>query len=84
MFRLMNVLKRFRKQTGMSQEQLGAHLNGLTQAAISQYERGIRTMEPTVAHKFLDLARSHGFEATLEDVYPRPDSLPDLSAATGA
>lgn len=70
----MHVFESFRKQQKLSQNDLGLLL-GLPETAaqsrISHYETGRRKIPTGVAHRFIELAASHGAEYTLESIYPK-------------
>lgn len=52
----------------MTQAELAAAV-GVTQSAVSQYERGDSQITPNVARRLIELAREHGVKATFDDIY---------------
>ncbi len=75
----MSIFKRFREHVRWSQADLAARLGLSGQSTVGNYERGDRLPEIDVAYRFLDLARAHGFQATLEDIYPRAPDREDAA-----
>ncbi|WP_454826066.1 helix-turn-helix domain-containing protein [Paraburkholderia xenovorans] len=64
----MNGLIALRKRLKMSQTDLGDAI-GVTQSAISQYERGDCLMTPDVAIRLVQFARARGIAATMDALY---------------
>jgi transcriptional regulator with XRE-family HTH domain len=71
----MNGLIALRKKLQMSQAEVGAAI-GVTQSAISQYERGDCLMTPDVAIRLVQFARRKGIRATMDALY-----MTDVEAA---
>jgi putative transcriptional regulator len=66
----MNSLIDLRKRLSLSQAELGSAIE-VNQSAISQYERGEIAMNPDVALRLIDFARSRGIEIAMETLYRR-------------
>lgn len=71
----MSIYERFRQHAGWTQTALADAL-GQTRAAVSMWEKGERTPKPETAHAFLAVCKANGFEATLYDIYPAPETEP--------
>lgn len=64
----MHGVQQIRQRLGMTQAELAAAV-GVTQSAVSQYERGDSQITPNVARRLIELAREHGVKATFDDIY---------------
>jgi transcriptional regulator with XRE-family HTH domain len=69
--RRKNGLKKIRKKLKLSQGKLAKRL-GVAPSTVSNYEIGVRTIDPEFAYAVISLAQKHGVPATLEDIYLRP------------
>lgn len=65
---LSNPWQRYRSQTGVSQATLAQEL-GISQVAISGYERRIRKPLPRIAQAFVALAAARKVRMTWEEIY---------------
>lgn len=65
---MVHAFRKFRAFADLTQEELGQAL-GITQTAISNYERGVRDPELEVARRFLRLAACYKYATSLDDVY---------------
>ena len=78
----MNTIKAIRERLKLSQEAMGESI-GCSQGNVSLYERG-QTVPPDTGKKLIELARSHGLELSLDQIYglaPLPDAEPEAKAA---
>ena len=64
------TLKSIRKKTGLSQKAL-AELLLIKQSTVCSYENGDRQVNRKIAYKYIDIAKKHGIQITLENIYPR-------------
>lgn len=70
----MTIFERFRKHMDWTQVRLAEEL-GVSKQLINLWERDpARRPRPDDAHRFIALAARHDFTATLEDVYPAPET----------
>jgi putative transcriptional regulator len=65
----MSELRCIRDQLGLSQEELGVVLGGVTQGSISHYETGRRPFPPDLAVRLVGLAKGRGVAVSLERIY---------------
>ena len=64
----MNPILELRKQLGVSQSELAAAI-GVTQSAISQFEKDSATPSPDTVKKLIDFARTRGVEVSFDSIY---------------
>jgi transcriptional regulator with XRE-family HTH domain len=64
----MNPILQLRKRLKVSQADLGAEL-GVTQSAISQYEKGTSTPSPEIVRRLIEFAKTRGIEVSFESIY---------------
>lgn len=72
-----NHFKQIRLKMRMSREDFAAAL-GLTYAAISHYENGLRKPRLDVCRRILDLAKARRIKVKFEDIYPRKTDLREI------
>jgi DNA-binding XRE family transcriptional regulator len=65
----MNHLVHFREKAGIFQADL-AEESGVSQTAISLYERGIRNPREKTAVRLINVLVKHGVSCTIADVFP--------------
>jgi len=70
----MTIIERFRRAVGWTQVELAEAL-GKSNKNVWQWEHRERGIKPDDAWRFLAVARTHGYDYTLEDVYPPPPDV---------
>lgn len=68
----MSIFRRFRVATGWTQAQLASAID-VQRSAVANYEAGALPRRD-VAQRFIAVAREHGHEFTLEDVFREPEA----------
>lgn len=68
----MSIFRKFRAETGWTQAQLAAAIE-VQRSAIANYEAGAPPRRD-VAQRFIALAKKHGQDFTLEDVFREPEA----------
>ncbi len=64
----MNAIQKLRESLGLSQAQFGFKM-GVSQGAVSSWERGEKTPLPAQAKAITVLAKEHGIVLTLDVIY---------------
>lgn len=64
----MNPILELRKQLDVSQSELAAAI-GVTQSAISQFEKDSATPSPDTVKKLIDFAKTRGVEVSFDSIY---------------
>lgn len=68
----MNIIHSIRKASGMSQIAFAAKI-GVTQPAVSQYERGETVPDIRKAMKIIEIGRRFKVKAKVEDICLKPE-----------
>ncbi len=66
---VVETVKRIRISLGLTQAELAKEINS-SQAAISEYEGGVKIPSLKVAQKLIKLARAKKIKVTLMDIFP--------------
>ncbi|MFM0243820.1 helix-turn-helix domain-containing protein [Paraburkholderia sediminicola] len=79
----MSPILQLRKRLKVSQADLGAAL-GVTQSAISQYEKGTSVPSPEIVRRLIEFAKTAGIEVSFESIYApsRKNGALDRAAAS--
>lgn len=67
---LFELIKHVREKSGLSRTQFAAAI-GVSTAAVSNYECGIRRPRHPIVQKILSISEEHELSFTIEDFYPR-------------
>lgn len=73
-----SALKSFRDRHGLTQKMLGLLLGieeDNAQGRVSHYEKGRREIPLDIAWKLIDLAQERGETLTLEEIFPRDQTI---------
>lgn len=68
----MNPILQLRKRLKASQVQMGKAI-GVSQSAVSQYEKGRATPSPDVVRRLIEFAKTRGVEVSFEWIYAPND-----------
>jgi len=69
-----NNIKQIRERLGLSQIAF-ADAIGVSQASVSNYERGTQQVSPDVARRVISVAQERGVALTFDDVYAAESSI---------
>lgn len=75
-----NNIKQIRERLGLSQIAF-ADAVGVSQASVSNYERGTQQVSPDVARRVISVAQERGLPLTFDDVYAAESSVGAEGAA---
>lgn len=64
----MNPILEIRKQLDVSQSELAAAI-GVTQSAVSQFEKGLATPSPDTVKKLINFAKTKGIDVSFDSIY---------------
>lgn len=64
----MNPILQLRKRLSVSQAELGAEL-GVTQSAVSQFEKGSAVPSPETVKRLIDFAKKRGVDVSFDSIY---------------
>lgn len=64
----MNPILQLRKRLNVSQAELGAEL-GVTQSAVSQFEKGSAVPSPDTVKRLIDFAKRRGVDVSFDSIY---------------
>ena len=70
----MNKIKKIRSLIGMTRREFAAAIKK-TESAISNYENDLRTPDFKTAYQIINLAKAHGYQKKLEDIYPPNETI---------
>jgi transcriptional regulator with XRE-family HTH domain len=78
----MNPIYQLRKRLKVSQQDLGAAI-GVTQSAVSQFEKGISVPSPETVRRLIEFAKTKGIAVSFESIYtPNGNGIIDRMAAS--
>lgn len=75
-----NNIKQIRERLGLSQIAF-ADAIGVSQASVSNYERGTQQVSPDVARRVISVAQERGVTLTFDDVYAAESSIAEEGKA---
>jgi putative transcriptional regulator len=64
----MNPILQLRQRLKISQAELGAEL-GVTQSAVSQFEKGSAVPSPETVQRLIDCAKKRGVDVSFDSIY---------------
>lgn len=74
----LNRIGEVRAKLGLTQAEFASAI-GLTQGAVSHYERHLTDVRPDVARRIVSYSRARGVQVTFNDIYIEPDPLDQSS-----